>query len=360
MRKQIKGILDRKSFVQSQKSIHTVSPYVFWGRGRQYVLNYDSLTKLIQQNLDDWEAYKTLYNKKFDSEDLETERMLAFISAQQTVRRHNDAYDRGNVSFKLAVNPIADLPFNEYRKLNGFRGIYGDSTKKNSSRFLPPMNVQVPDEIDWRTQDYVTEVKNQGQCGSCWAFSTTGALEGQHKRATGQLVSISEQNLVDCSEKYGNHGCQGGWMDYAFQYIKENHGVDTENSYPYLAMQDECKFNPSEIGADDTGFVDLPQGDEEQLKVAVATQGPIAVAIDAGHNSFQLYKEGIYYEQECSSENLDHAVLVVGYGTDPDSGDYWLVKNSWGESWGENGYIRMARNRENHCGIATAATYPLV
>uniref|UniRef100_A0A914D9C1 Cathepsin propeptide inhibitor domain-containing protein n=1 Tax=Acrobeloides nanus TaxID=290746 RepID=A0A914D9C1_9BILA len=104
-----KKILDRKSFVQPIKSIHTVSPYVFWGRGRQYVLNYDSLTKLIQQNLDDWEAYKTLYNKKFDSEDLETERMLAFISAQQTVRRHNDAYDRGNVSFKLAVNSIADL-----------------------------------------------------------------------------------------------------------------------------------------------------------------------------------------------------------------------------------------------------------
>uniref|UniRef100_A0A914C9F0 Cathepsin L-like n=1 Tax=Acrobeloides nanus TaxID=290746 RepID=A0A914C9F0_9BILA len=330
-------------------------------RGRQYVRSRESLTKLIQQSFDDWEVYKTLHSKRFDSEDLETERMLAFLSAQQTVRRHNDAYERGDASFKLAVNPIADLPFSEYRKLNGYRRIYGDSLTKNSSRFLPPMNVQVPDEVDWRDHGYVTGVKNQGMCGSCWAFSSTGALEGQHKRATGQLVSLSEQNLVDCSEKFGNHGCNGGLMDFAFQYIKENHGIDTEDSYPYLAKQQrKCKFTRSKVGADDTGFVDLPEGDEEQLKTAVATQGPISVAIDAGHRSFQLYKEGVYYEKECSSEMLDHGVLVVGYGTDPVHGDYWIVKNSWGETWGENGYIRIARNRQNHCGIASKASYPLV
>jgi cathepsin L len=330
-------------------------------RGRQYVRNRESLTKLIQQSFDDWEVYKTLHSKRFESDDLETERMLAFLSAQQTVRRHNDAYERGDASFKLAVNPIADLPFSEYRKLNGYRRIYGDSLTKNSSRFLPPMNVQVPDEIDWRDHGYVTGVKNQGMCGSCWAFSTTGSLEGQHKRATGQLVSLSEQNLVDCSEKFGNHGCNGGLMDFAFQYIKENHGIDTEDSYPYLGKQQrKCKFSRAKVGADDTGFVDLPEGDEEQLKTAVATQGPISVAIDAGHRSFQLYKEGVYYEKECSSEMLDHGVLVVGYGTDPVHGDYWIVKNSWGETWGENGYIRIARNRQNHCGIASKASYPLV
>jgi len=151
-------------------------------------------------------------------------------------------------------------------------------------------------------------------------------------------------------------------MDFAFQYIKENQGIDTEDSYPYKAKQKKCNFKRSSVGAEDTGFVDLPEGDEEKLKIAVATQGPISVAIDAGHRSFQLYKHGVYYEKECSPEQLDHGVLVVGYGTDPapGQGDYWIVKNSWGPKWGEEGFIRMARNKNNHCGIATKASYPLV
>jgi cathepsin L len=142
--------------------------------------------------------------------------------------------------------------------------------------------------------------------------------------------------------------------------VKENHGIDTEDSYPYKAKQKKCNFKRGAVGAEDTGFVDLPEGDEEQLKVAVATQGPISVAIDAGHRSFQLYKTGVYYEKQCSSEQLDHGVLVVGYGTDQKGGDYWIVKNSWGTEWGMEGFIHIARNRGNHCGIASKASYPLV
>lgn len=318
-----------------------------------------NLRGMIEKGIQDWQAFKGVHGKSFENEDVESERMLAFLMAQQHVRVHNEAYEKGDISFAIGINHLADLPFNEYRKLNGFRRLRGDSTQSNASRWAAPMNTAIPDAFDWRDQGYVTEVKNQGMCGSCWAFSSTGALEGQHKRRTGQLVSLSEQNLVDCSAAFGNNGCNGGLMDFAFEYVKQNKGIDTEDSYPYKARQAKCHFKKADVGADDTGYVDLPESDEDALKEAVATQGPISVAIDAGHRSFQLYKEGVYFEKNCSPEQLDHGVLVVGYGTCPTHGDYWIVKNSWGEEWGEKGYIRMARNKNNHCGIASKASYPL-
>lgn len=150
-------------------------------------------------------------------------------------------------------------------------------------------------------------------------------------------------------------------MDNAFRYIKENRGIDTEQSYPYRAEDEKCLYKPKNSGATDRGFVDIESGNEDKLKAAVATIGPISVAIDASHESFQLYSEGVYSDSECSSDQLDHGVLVVGYGTDEKTGmDYWLVKNSWGNTWGDEGYIKMARNQENMCGIATQASYPLV
>lgn len=148
-------------------------------------------------------------------------------------------------------------------------------------------------------------------------------------------------------------------MDQAFQYIKDNKGVDTEKSYPYEGIDDTCHFNPKSIGATDKGFVDIPQGDEQKLAEALATVGPVAVAIDASQQSFQFYSKGVYFDENCSSEQLDHGVLAVGFGTE-NGQDYWLVKNSWGTTWGDQGYIKMARNKENHCGIATASSYPLV
>ncbi|XP_060735066.1 cathepsin L-like isoform X3 [Tachysurus vachellii] len=185
----------------------------------------------------------------------------------------------------------------------------------------------------------------------------TGALEGQTYKKTGKLVPLSKQQLVDCSTK--NSGCNGGLMNLAFEYVKENKGINTEESYPYEAKNGSCRYNPNTVGATCDGYMDINSGDEYALKEAVATIGPISVAIDASNKSFKLYASGIYDEPYCSSSKLNHGVLVVGYGTD-DGKDYWLVKNSWGLNWGDKGYIKMYRNKDNQCGIASQASYPLV
>ncbi|XP_066156431.1 cathepsin L-like [Euwallacea fornicatus] len=313
-----------------------------------------------------WGAYKAEHNKNYDSETEERFRMKIFMDNAHKVSKHNKLYEQGLVTFKLGLNKYADLLHHEFvTTLNGFNKSKTSLLRSGESDdgviFIPPANVKLPDSVDWRDEGAVTPVKDQGHCGSCWSFSATGALEGQHFRRTKQLVSLSEQNLVDCSVKYGNNGCNGGLMDNAFRYIKDNRGIDTEKSYPYKAEDEKCHFIPKNVGATDKGFVDIESGSERDLKSAVATVGPVSIAIDASHESFQLYSDGVYYDPSCSSQMLDHGVLVVGYGTDENTQqDYWLVKNSWGSTWGQQGYIKIARNKDNHCGVATQASFPLV
>jgi len=305
-----------------------------------------------------WGNFKKAFGKKYDGRE-EVARRLIWEENVADIVRHNLRADMGLHKFKKGINEFSDMSHEEFVKhFNGFRSSGFRSNK--ASNWLEPLNIQVPDKVDWRDQGLVTPVKNQEQCGSCWAFSATGSLEGQHKKKTGDLVSLSEQNLVDCSRPQGNNGCEGGLMDNAFEYIKLNKGIDTEESYPYTAQDGaECLFKRADVGATCTGYVDIPRGDEDALKKAVATVGPVSVAIDASHSSFQSYQSGIYNEAECSTQQLDHGVLIVGYGTE-DAGDYWLVKNSWGLTWGMQGYIKMSRNNGNQCGIATMASYPLV
>ncbi|XP_043529775.1 procathepsin L-like [Frieseomelitta varia] len=321
-----------------------------------------SFFELVSQ---EWATFKMEHNKTYKNDIEERFRMKIFMDNKHKIAKHNGNYEMKGVTYKLKMNKYGDLLHYEFVSiLNGFNKSRHTHIRTerplSSAAFIEPANVVLPKSVDWRELGAVTPVKDQGHCGSCWSFSATGALEGQHFRRTGVLVSLSEQNLIDCSGKYGNNGCNGGLMDQAFQYIKDNGGLDTEISYPYEAENDNCRYNPINNGASDIGFVDIPEGDEHKLKAAVATIGPVSVAIDASHQSFQFYSEGIYYEPECSSQNLDHGVLVVGYGTDENGQDYWLVKNSWSEAWGNSGYIKMARNKQNHCGIASSASYPLV
>uniref|UniRef100_A0A8W4FA28 Cathepsin V n=1 Tax=Sus scrofa TaxID=9823 RepID=A0A8W4FA28_PIG len=274
-------------------------------------LGIASAAPKLDQNLDaDWYKWKATHGRLYGMNE-EGWRRAVWEKNMKMIELHNQEYSQGKHGFSMAMNAFGDM----------------------------------------------------GQCGSCWAFSATGALEGQMFRKTGKLVSLSEQNLVDCSRPQGNQGCNGGLMDNAFQYVKDNGGLDTEESYPYLGREtNSCTYKPECSAANDTGFVDIPQREKALMK-AVATVGPISVAIDAGHSSFQFYKSGIYYDPDCSSKDLDHGVLVVGYGfegTDSNSSKFWIVKNSWGPEWGWNGYVKMAKDQNNHCGISTAASYPTV
>jgi cathepsin L len=299
-----------------------------------------------------WTAWKLKYGKTYLSAAEDSARQAIFNKNVAYINKHNA---RTDVTFTLGMNQFGDLTNAEFQAtyLRPF-----NASKRNGLAYQMPNSVD-PTSVDWRTQGYVTPIKDQGQCGSCWSFSTTGSFEGAHFKSTGKLVSFSEQNLVDCSGSEGNQGCNGGLMDYAFEYVIKNKGLDTEASYPYTARDGTCKYNPANSGGTLSKYVDVTAGSEAALQSAVATVGPISVAIDASHNSFQFYKSGIYNEPLCSSKNLDHGVLAVGYGATAGK-NYWIVKNSWGTSWGNAGYIEMTKDKRNQCGIATAASYPIV
>jgi len=305
----------------------------------------DSFTQWMQSN-----------NKVYAAEEFQT-RFEAFKWNMDYVQQWN----KNNKDTVLGLNIFADLTNKEYQQI--YLGTRINGKERLVKALKTPKLTNVGDNynatVDWRTKGVVTGVKNQGQCGSCWSFSTTGSVEGVHAQKTGQLVSLSEQNLVDCSQSEGNMGCNGGLMDYAFKYIISNKGIDTEASYPYTAQDGTCQFNPANIGATISSYKDVTSGDETALAAAVNVQ-PVSVAIDASHPSFQLYTSGIYHDFFCSPTKLDHGVLAVGYGTDTDTKrNYWIVKNSWGTGWGQQGYLYMSKDRNNNCGIATAASVPI-
>ncbi|GFP88323.1 vignain [Phtheirospermum japonicum] len=305
-----------------------------------------------------WGLYEKWRTHHTVSRDL-TEKKTRFNVFKANVHHVHKA-NQMNKPYKLKLNKYADMTSHE------FKNSYGSKIKHHrmlrgsraSTGFMHEKADNLPATVDWRHQGAVTAVKNQGNCGSCWAFSTVVGVEGINKIKTGTLVSLSEQELVDCEKD--NEGCNGGLMENAYEFITKQGGLATETIYPYRAKDMNCdaaKENAPAVKID--GHENVPANDEDALLKAVANQ-PVSVAIDAGSSDMQFYSEGVF-TGDCGTE-LDHGVAVVGYGATVDGTKYWTVKNSWGPEWGEQGYIRIQRGvdaKEGLCGIAMEASYPI-
>jgi cathepsin L len=311
-----------------------------------------------------FKAFLKTHRKNYKTEQELYLRRFIWEDNLKYIEKFNQEADLGMHTYRLKMNAYGDFDKTEFLYLlNGYnQTLRSRSPAKNKHVFRAKRPEALPDSVDWRKSKRVTAIKDQGECGSCWAFATTGTLEGQLAAKLGRLRSLSEQQLVDCSNGYGSYGCDGGLPELALAYVRDNKGLSSESNYKYRAVQGSCKSIKNIAGFSITGIHNIESANELALQEAIATIGPIAVGIDASSDSFQFYSSGVYLNSDCRSDpnSLDHAVLVVGYGTDPTHGAYWIVKNSWGTTWGEDGYVRMARNNNNHCGIATDAVYATI
>ena len=323
-------------------------------------------TQVVVDGTNDWSQFSSFierFHKNYNSlEELES-RFRIFKSNLRAIILHN--LD-GRNNFTMGVNQFTDLTSTEFKEIyvNGGKpmnvevGAYGCKAFSSSASGAPA-------SLDWRTKGAVTSVKDQGQCGSCWAFSSTGAIEGAWALSKGQLVDFSEQQLVDCAAglSYGSHGCSGGQMDGAFKYVISN-GQCSLSSYPYTSgvTKTEGSCQKCSSVARLSSCSDVKSNDQISLKGAVAQQ-PVSIAIEADTRYFQSYSGGVLTSATNCGTNLDHGVLLVGYGQENGT-PYWLVKNSWGTSWGENGYVKIARSDSTNdagvCGIAMMASFPNV
>ena len=251
---------------------------------------------------DDWNNFKKLHKKNYNNTNEEKRRKSIWNNNSEQIKKHNL---NGSHKFKLELNEYSDLTDEEYKTfLNGY--IRKNRTKPVETLFKRQI---IPSSIDWRNKGIVSPIKNQGYCGSCWAFSTIASLEGQFAKKIGKLTQLSEQNLIDCSTtRYGSFGCNGGVITGAFKFILDNKGVADSLSYPYRGRKMSCIRNAPKK-AYLSSFKSLDSQTEEELTQAIANIGPISVAIDASLNSFRFYKSGIYSDPACSAQNLNHGKL---------------------------------------------------
>jgi len=299
-----------------------------------------------------WEEFAAKHAKNGD----DAERKAIFMQNVDRILETNRAQD----DYWFGVTEFADMTPEEFQTTM-LSGLKPSATERVSLGVQQASeDSDIPASIDWTTQGAVSPVKNQGSCGSCWAFSTVGSLEGRAQIAKGNLQQFSEQQLVDCDTDFGDLGCKGGLMDNAFKYAQQA-DICTEDSYAYKGKGGSCAISSCTVGlktGEVTGFVDVEVNSDEALMEALAT-GPVSVAVQA-NTIFQLYFGGIM--SGLCGASLDHGVLAVGYGTD-NGKDYWKVKNSWGGKWGEDGYLRMARGKsgKGQCGILSGPpSYPVI
>jgi len=295
--------------------------------------------------------FMTQYNKKYTHDNF-FYRYTIFKANMDKIALAN----KQKHTYKLGMNEMGDMTHAEFKATKlGYNRVDRAHLRSKNAAHLNTKNL--PASVNWVTAGAVTGVKNQGQCGSCWSFSATGSMEGAVFIASKTLPGLSEQQLVDCSTPQGNQGCNGGLMDAAFQYVISNGGITSEDQYPYTATgPNTCNTSVKSV-ATITGFTDVQQGSESALAEAVAQQ-PVSVAIEADQNCFQFYSGGVLSDPSCGVQ-LDHGVLAVGYGT-YQTQKYWYVKNSWGTSWGLDGYVMIAKDTSGvgECGIASEPSYP--
>lgn len=317
----------------------------------------------------EWSQFKLNYNKKYKSQIEDARRFSVFKKNLIEITRHNRRFKKRLETFEKGITVFADLTKKQFDKKYGLglqnnlnmTSTYGlNSRSPDSINFdMEPRNREQAerrgenvstDYLDWREKGAVTHVKEQGVCGACWIFSAIGMLEGYNFIKTGQLISLSEQNVVDC---FSDETCYGGYTWDAILHVKNN-GISKETDYPYRKKHTRCKKKVPKIKIDFKGF-DFVNETENDLKSSLAKYGPIGVSLYVSGN-WRLYKRGVWYEKNCSTL-ANHSVLLVGYGTE-NGEDYWLIKNSWGPLWGEDGYIKIARNKEeNYCGLTNEAMY---
>jgi len=293
-----------------------------------------------------WVNYKSLFSKEYATDAEESRRFDIWAANLDMVETHNQEAAEGLHRYSMAINQFSDLTYEEFEKT--MLGYHQEDSQQYIEYF---QEKETPEALDYRDDGLVTAVKNQGHCGSCWAFSATGGIEGVWAKQVGELIPVSEQQLLDC----GPGTCKGGNMDKAWNTAAG--GVMREDDYPYEHEEKECRFDENMAVSYVTGHKSVPHN-EEQLELALAELGyPISIGMRAS-STFQHYSHGVYDDLECVDDGkLNHAILIVGYHkTNPDN-QYWIVKNSWGHNWGLDGYIKM-RMGHNICGLAKAAVYP--
>jgi len=288
--------------------------------------------------------------KAYKSHDEYAHRFGVWKENRAAIKAHN----LSKKSWSLAINKFGDLTQEEFAEM--YLSKY-ETEKLKDIEVLD--TAALPTTVDWVAKGAVTQVKNQGQCGSCWSFSTTGSVEGLHFLEGNQLVSLSEQQLMDCSTKFGNMGCNGGLMDDAFKYIISAGGLESEEEYPYLAFDQACKADSSKFVASISGYKNVTPNSVDQLMAAVSVQ-PTSIAVDASGLDWQFYLGGVI-DFACGT-SLDHGVLAVGYETKDTlfhkDMPVWKVKNSWGADWGDGGYLYIERSSKNECGVLSQPSFP--